>query len=72
MGWLSVESVSVTFGLAVMRASTICLAVVLAFVVHGILWPVLAGKAFERLLREYPQSSRAAEAKRQLDLLGTG
>jgi tol-pal system protein YbgF len=31
-----------------------------------------AGKAFERVLKEYPDSSRAAEAKRQLDLLGSG
>jgi tol-pal system protein YbgF len=31
-----------------------------------------AGKAFERVLREYPDSGRAPEAKRQLDLLGSG
>jgi tol-pal system protein YbgF len=31
-----------------------------------------AGKAFERVLKEYPESSRAAEAKRQLDLLKSG
>jgi tol-pal system protein YbgF len=31
-----------------------------------------AGKAFERVLKEYPDSGRATEAKRQLDLLGTG
>lgn len=31
-----------------------------------------AGKAFERVLKEYPDSARAAEAKRQLDLLGSG
>ncbi len=31
-----------------------------------------AGKAFERVLKEYPDSSRAAEARRQLDLLGSG
>ncbi len=31
-----------------------------------------AGKAFERVLKEYPSSARAAEAKRQLDLLGAG
>ncbi len=31
-----------------------------------------AGKAFERVLREYPDSARAPEAKRQLDLLGSG
>jgi tol-pal system protein YbgF len=31
-----------------------------------------AGKAFERVLREYPDSARAPEAKRRLDLLGSG
>jgi tol-pal system protein YbgF len=31
-----------------------------------------AGKAFERVLSEYPDSARAAEAKRQLDLLKSG
>jgi tol-pal system protein YbgF len=31
-----------------------------------------AGKAFERVLKEYPDSSRATQAKRQLDLLGSG
>ncbi len=31
-----------------------------------------AGKAFERVVKEYPGSARAAEAKRQLDLLGSG
>jgi tol-pal system protein YbgF len=31
-----------------------------------------AGKAFERVLTEYPDSGRATEAKRQLDLLGSG
>lgn len=30
-----------------------------------------AGKAFERVIREYPDSGRATEAKRQLDLLGS-
>ena len=31
-----------------------------------------AGKAFERVLREYPGSDRAVEARRQLEILGTG
>ncbi len=31
-----------------------------------------AGKAFERVVKEYPDSARAAEAKRQLDLLKSG
>lgn len=31
-----------------------------------------AGKAFERVVEEYPSSPRAVEAKRQLELLGAG
>ncbi len=31
-----------------------------------------AGKAFERVLTEYPDSKRVSEARRQLDLLGSG
>ena len=31
-----------------------------------------ASKAFERVVKEYPNSPRAAEAKRQLELLGPG
>ena len=31
-----------------------------------------AGKAFERVVEEYPDSGRAPEAKRQLDLLSSG
>jgi len=31
-----------------------------------------AGKAFERVLSEYPESPRSAEAKRQLELLSAG
>jgi tol-pal system protein YbgF len=31
-----------------------------------------ASKAFERVIDEYPESTRAAEAKKQLELLGSG
>jgi len=31
-----------------------------------------AGKAFERVIHEYPDSARAPEAKKQLELLGSG
>jgi tol-pal system protein YbgF len=31
-----------------------------------------AGKAFERVVQEYPTSARAQEARKQLDLLGSG
>ena len=53
VGWLSAQSTGETFGLAVMRASTVCLGVVVAFSVHGILWPINAGKKFESQLHEF-------------------
>jgi hypothetical protein len=31
-----------------------------------------AGNAFEKVLRDYPNSARAPEAKRQLQILGQG
>ena len=31
-----------------------------------------AGRAFERVINEYPDSARVAEAKRHLELLGSG
>jgi outer membrane protein assembly factor BamD (BamD/ComL family) len=31
-----------------------------------------AGNAFEKVLRDYPTSARAPEAKKQLDLLRAG
>jgi uncharacterized membrane protein YccC len=42
----------------VMRASTVCLGVVVAFSVHGILWPINAGKKFERQLHEFLEGCR--------------
>jgi uncharacterized membrane protein YccC len=42
-----------TFDIAVMRSSTICLAVVIAFLVHGLLWPIRAGKDFELQLHGF-------------------
>ena len=53
VGWLSAQSTGETFELAIMRASTVCLGVVVAFSVHGILWPINAGKKFERQLHEF-------------------
>ena len=50
VGFFSVQDPSSAFGIAVMRSSTICVAVVIAFLVHGVLWPIRAGKIFERQL----------------------
>jgi uncharacterized membrane protein YccC len=58
VGWLSAQSTSDTFGLAVMRTSTVCLGVIVAYSVHGILWPINAGKMFERQLHEFLEGCR--------------
>jgi len=58
IAWLSAQSAEVTYELAVMRASTVCLGVIVAFTVHGILWPINAGKMFERQLHEFLEGSR--------------
>ncbi len=53
VGFFSVQDPSSAFGIAVMRSSTICLSVVIAFLVHGILWPIRAGKVYERQLHGF-------------------
>ncbi|MGB3096553.1 MAG: FUSC family protein [Candidatus Deferrimicrobiaceae bacterium] len=58
VGFFSVQDVSSAFGIAVMRSSTICLAVVIAFLVHGIFWPIMAGKIFERQLHGFLDGCR--------------
>ena len=58
VGWLSAQSTGVTFELAVMRASTICVGIVVAFSIHGILWPIKAGRTFERQLHGFLEGCR--------------
>ncbi len=58
VGFFSVPDASSAFGIAVMRSSTICLAVVIAFLVHGILWPIRAGNTFERQLHGFLDGCR--------------
>ena len=58
IGWLPAQVPGATFELAVMRASTVCLGVIVAFSVHGILWPFNAGRMFERQLRECIEGCR--------------
>ena len=58
VGFFSAQDPSSAFGIAVMRSSTICLAVVIAFLVHGILWPIRAGKVFERQLHGFLDGCR--------------
>jgi uncharacterized membrane protein YccC len=58
VGWLSAQSTGDTFELAVMRASTVCLGVGVAFIINGILWPINAGKTFERQLHEFLEGCR--------------
>ena len=58
VGFFSVQDPSSAFSIAVMRSSTICLAVVIAFLVHGILWPIRAGKVYERQLHDFLDGCR--------------
>ena len=58
VGFFSVQDPSSAFSTAVMRSSTICLAVVIAFLVHGILWPIRAGKVYERQLHDFLDGCR--------------
>ena len=60
VGFFSTQDFSNAFGIAVMRSSTICLAVVVAFSVNGILWPINAGKKFESQLHEFLAGCREA------------
>ena len=53
VAFFSTQDFSNAFGIAVMRSSTICLAVVIVFLVHGIFWPIQAGTVFERQLHGF-------------------
>jgi uncharacterized membrane protein YccC len=53
VGWLAAQNTGATFSLAIMRASTVCVGVVVSFSVHAILWPIKAGRTFERQLHGY-------------------
>ena len=58
IGWLSAQNTGDSFELAVMRTSTVCVGVVVSFLVHGILWPINAGKKFERQLHAFLEGCR--------------
>jgi uncharacterized membrane protein YccC len=58
VAFFSTQDFSNAFGIAVMRASTICLAVVIVFLVHGIFWPIQAGTVFERQLYGFMEGCR--------------
>jgi uncharacterized membrane protein YccC len=57
-GWLPAQNPSAAFDTTVMRASTICLGVVVSFSVHGLLWPIRAGKTFEDQLQGFLHNCR--------------
>jgi uncharacterized membrane protein YccC len=59
VGFFSAQDPSSAFGIAVMRTSTVCLAVVIAFLVHGIFWPIQAGTVFERQLHGFVDGCRS-------------
>ena len=58
VGYFSVQNPASGFDNAVMRSSTICMGTTIAFLVHGTLWPIRAGDAFEHCLRESPTGCR--------------
>ena len=58
VAFFSTEGFSNAFDIAVMRASTICLAVVIVFLVHGIFWPIQAGTVFEHQLHGFMEGCR--------------
>jgi uncharacterized membrane protein YccC len=58
IGWLAAQNTGTTFSLAIMRASTVCVGVIVSFSVHAILWPIKAGRTFERQLHEYLEGCR--------------
>ncbi|TWT81254.1 Fusaric acid resistance protein family protein [Planctomycetes bacterium CA13] len=57
-GWLPAAHPSAAFDIAVMRATTICVGVIVVYCVHGIILPVRAGKAFERQLSAFVDGCR--------------
>ena len=58
VAFFSIGAFSYAFEIAVMRSSTICLAVVITFLVHGIFWPNQAGEVFERQLHGFLEGCR--------------
>ena len=71
VGFFSTQDFSNAFGIAVMRSSTICLAVVIAFLVHGIFWPIQAGTVFERQLHGFMEGCRGLLSLMSRALAGT-
>ena len=59
VSFFSTNAFDYSFQIALMRASTICLAAVIVFLVHGILWPIQAGKKFERQLHGFVEGCRS-------------
>ena len=58
VAFFSHKAFSYAFNIALWRASPVCLAVVITFLVHGLLWPIRSGKAFERQLHGFLEGCR--------------
>ena len=71
VAFFSTPDFSNAFGVAVSRSSTICLAGVIAFLVHGILWPIQAGPVFERQLHGFMEGCRGLLSLMSRALAGT-
>ena len=71
VAFFSTQDFSNAWGIAVMRSSTICLAVVIVFLVHGIFWPIHAGAVFERQLHGFMEGCRGLLSLMNRTLAGT-
>jgi hypothetical protein len=58
VGFFSHKAFDYSFQIAVWRASPVCLAVIIVFLVHGIIWPMPAGKTFEQQLHGFVEGCR--------------
>ena len=58
VGFFATNAFDYSFQIALMRASTVCLACVVTFLVHGLFWPIQAGKKFERQLHGFVEGCR--------------
>ena len=70
VGFFSVQDPSSALGIAIMRSSTICLAVVIAFLVHGIFWPIQGGPVFEHQLHGLLDGCRGLLSRMSRTLAG--
>ncbi len=57
-GWLPAQATFATFDIAVSRSSSVVVGIIVAFLIHGMLWPINAGDTFERRLLGFLEGGR--------------